>query len=111
MYYKRQRIVYLFDKDNKPPSIARLLRKKDLSASRRGIAKFLAKYLATGSIGRRPTLGRPSKVTAEDKTIVDDKMTVDDETSTYPIAAFSRVQHFVANDSTMQNVPRLDISR
>ena len=83
--YKRQKIVYLFSKGNKPPTIARLLGEEGLSASRRGIAKFLAKYLATGSIGRRPTSGRLSKVTAEVKAIIDNKMTVDDETSAYQL--------------------------
>ena len=83
--YKRQRIIYFHHLGYKPPTIGRLLRTEGLTASRRGIGKFIAKYLETGSIGRRPGSGRPSKITAEVKAIVEEQMNVDDETSAYQL--------------------------
>ena len=50
-----------------------------LQASRRGIGKFLQKYLETDTIGRRPGSGRPTKITAEIKAIVEEQMRTDDE--------------------------------
>ena len=73
--YKRQ-IVYYFNEGHKAPTILRLLRAEGLSASRRGIHKFLTKYLQTGSIGRRPGSGRPSKITEDIKAIVDEQSRV-----------------------------------
>ena len=83
--YKRQRIVYYFNQGHKAPTISRLLRAEGLSASRRGIHKFLTKYLQTGSIGRRPRSGRPSKITEEIKAIFDEQMNKDDETTAYQL--------------------------
>ena len=83
--YKRQRILYHFNQGNKAPTIARLLHAERLSASRRGIHKFLTKYLQTGLIARRPGSGRPSKITAEVKTIVEEQMQADDETTAYQL--------------------------
>ena len=67
--YERQRIIYYFNQGYKPPTIACLLPAEGLTASRRGIGKFIAKYLATGSIARHPGSGRPLKITAEVKAI------------------------------------------
>ena len=83
--YKRQRIVYYFNQGHKAPTISRLLHAEGLSASRRGIHKFLMKYLQTGSIGRRPGSGRPSKITEEIKAIVVEQMNKDDETTAYQL--------------------------
>ena len=63
--YKLQRILYYYFQGYKAPTIAKLLREEKLKASRVGIAKFLKKYTETGSIGRRPGSGRPTKVTAD----------------------------------------------
>ena len=70
--YKRQRIVYYFNKGFKPPTISRLLREEGMQASRRGIGKFLEKHLETGTIRRRPGSGWPTKITAEIKAIVEE---------------------------------------
>ena len=83
--YKRQRIVYYFNQGHKAPTISRLLHAEGLSASRRGIHKFLTKYLQTGSIGRRPGSGRLSKITEEIKAIVDEQMNKDDQTTAYQL--------------------------
>ena len=85
--YKRQRIVYYFNKGLKPPTISRLLREEGMQASRKGIGKFLAKYLETGTIRRRPGSGRPTKITAEIKAIVEEQMRADDETTAVQLHA------------------------
>ena len=89
--YKRQRIVYYFNQGHKAPTISRLLRAEGLSASQRGIHKFLTKYLQTGSIGRCPGSGRPSKITEELKAIVDEQMNNDDETTVYQLHCLHRL--------------------
>ena len=78
--YKLQRILFYFFQGYKSPTIAKLLREKDgMVASRRGIAKFLAKYRETGSIGRRSGSGRSSKLTREVKVFVEEQMRRDDD--------------------------------
>ena len=73
--YKLQRILFYFFQGYKSPTIANLLREEDgMVASRRGIAKFLAKYRETGSIGQRSGSGRPSKLTREVKVFVEEQM-------------------------------------
>ena len=86
--YKRQRILCHYLEGRKAPTIAKLLEQEKLKASRVGIAKFLEKFRETGSIGRRPGSGRPSKVTAEIKTLVEERMRLDDETTAYQLHAF-----------------------
>ena len=85
--YKRQRIVYLHQQGLKPPSICKVLRTEGLKISARGTYKFLKKYADTGSIGRRPGSGRPSKITPVVKAIVDQQMEEDDETTAVQIHA------------------------
>ena len=79
--YKLQRILYYYFQGYKAPTISQLLREENLRASRVGIAKFLKKYKETGSIGRRPGSGRPSRITSEIKAIVEQQMRKDDETT------------------------------
>ena len=86
--YKRQRIIFYHNQVYKSPAWdvrRRLLHAEGLAASRRGISKFIAKYRETGSIGRRPGSGRPSKITAEVKEIVEEQMQTDDETSAHQL--------------------------
>ena len=46
-------------------------------ASRRGIAKFLVKFIASGSVARKPGSGRLSKATAEVRKIIEEAMRTD----------------------------------
>ena len=50
-------------------------------ASRRGIAKFLAKFIELGSVARKPGSGKPSKVTVKFWKIIEEAMRMDDETT------------------------------
>ena len=50
-------------------------------ASRRGIAKFLAKFIESGSVARELGSGRPSTATAEVRKIIEEAMRTDDETT------------------------------
>ena len=85
--YKKQRILYLRLQGYRPPTIAKLLRKEGMAASRRGIAKFLKKYAETGTLARLPGSGRLTKITAEIKQIVEEQMRLDDETTAYQLHA------------------------
>ena len=47
-------------------------------ASRRGVAKFLVKFIESGSVARKFGSGRPSKATAEVRKIIEEAMCMDD---------------------------------
>ena len=72
--YKRQRIVSLWHDGFKALTIATILAKENLPATRLGIQKFLKKYTEIGTIGRKEGSGRKSKITAELRRLVDEKM-------------------------------------
>ena len=76
--YKQHRILYYYNQGKKAPKICYLLR---IFISRSGISYFLKKYKETGTIGRRPGSGRPSKINTQVKQIVEDQMQMDDETT------------------------------
>jgi transposase len=92
--YKLQRILYFYFQGFKAPTISKLLREEKLKASRVGIAKFLKKYEETGSIGRRPGSGRPTKVTAEIKVVVEEQMRKDDETTATQLHALLTIRGY-----------------
>ena len=79
--YKKQRILYFHAKGVKAPTIANLLHEEGLVCSRVGIAKFLRKFMHTGTFKRQPGSGRPSKIMRGIKKVVDDQMRLDDETT------------------------------
>ena len=80
--YKKQRILYLLSRGLKAPTIAKILREEEkLQCTRVGVAMFIKRFETTGSLGRRPGSGRPSKITAEIKRIVENQMQLDDETT------------------------------
>ena len=79
--YKRQRIVFLWHDGFKAATVAKILAKENLPATRQGIQKFLKKYTECGTIGRKEGSGRKSKITAEVRRLVDEKMMEDDETT------------------------------
>lgn len=79
--YTKQRILFFYFRGCRSPTIAKLLEDEGIFVSRRGVAKFIIRYLATGSIARRPGSGRRTKITEDVKRIVDEQMTVDDETT------------------------------
>ena len=79
--YTKQRILFFFFMSYRAPTIARYLENEGIVVSRRGVAKFLKHYMATGSIARRQGSGRKTKITEDVKRIVDQQMSVDDETT------------------------------
>ena len=79
--YKRQRILYYYLQGYRAPTIATLLSREKLQASRQGIQKFLNHYNKTGTIGRSAGSGRRPKITEEIRQIVEAQMRVDDETT------------------------------
>ena len=92
--YKRIRILHYHFQGYKPSAISRNLRAENLTASKRGIAKFLKKYEETGSIARRPGSGRPSKVTAAVKSLVEEQMKRDDETTAHQLHVLLKSKGF-----------------
>ncbi len=68
--YTKQRILFFFFQGYRAPTIARHLEEDEgIDVSRRGVAKFLKRYLATGTIARRPGSGRKTKITDDIKVV------------------------------------------
>lgn len=83
--YTKKRIVYYYQHGRRAPAITSLLQQEGLQTSRVGVAKFIAKFNATGLVSRKPGSGRPTKITAEIKAIVEARMREDDETTAYQL--------------------------
>ena len=100
--YKKQRILHFYFNGFKACTIAKLLREEGMVASRRGIDKFLRRYLETGSIARKPGSGRPSKITAEVKAVVEQQMRTDDQTTTVQLHALLKLKGYDISRRTIQ---------
>ena len=86
--YTKQRIIVLYRYGYKAPTISKKLQRDEgITASRRGVAKFLLRYLETGTIRRREGSGRPTKITVQVKLIVKRQMRLDDETTAIQLFA------------------------
>ena len=59
--YTKQVVIYHHRQGLKPGDISRKLQQEGIKATRRGIAKFLAKFIKSGSVARKTGSGRPSK--------------------------------------------------
>lgn len=79
--YEKRRMVFLWKEGYKAPTIAKIVRREGIVASRRGIDKFLRLFAVRHTIARRPGSGRPSKITTEVKQEVERIMQEDDETT------------------------------
>ena len=55
----KKRIVLFEAEGYRPPTIAKMLESEGMFVSRRGVAKFLLRVKATGSITRQAGSGRP----------------------------------------------------
>ena len=93
----------------KPPTICHMLREEGLIANRMGIHKFLQKHRETKNIERRPSSGRPTKMTAAVKALLERQMRGDDETTTVQLHAlllpnhpWSFIQHWIVLDRFIQ---------
>ena len=58
-----------------------LLKEEGFRASYSGVAKFLTRFEASGSISRRPGSGRPPKVTDAVRSTIERQMETDNETT------------------------------
>lgn len=80
--YIKLRIVFFYSYlGYRPSRIKTLLEYEGILVSSRGVAKFINRYLATGSIARQPGSGRKTKVTPQIQQIVENQMRTDDETT------------------------------
>ena len=111
--YKKQRILYLYSKGYRPPTIKKMLDKENLKCSRVGVYKFLKLYNATRSISRRVGSGRPSKITAEIKQLVEQQMRIDDETTAYQLHRMLTEKGYsiLLHNTEVSNCARMDVSR
>ena len=99
--YKKERIVYLYSKGLKPPTIRKILAEEGLIASQEGIHKFIERFKESGCLLRRPGSGRPSKITAEIKAIVDQQMQADDETTAHQLHAILKGKGYLITMRTI----------
>ena len=66
--YTKQVVIYYHRQGLKPGDISRKLKQEGIKATGRGIGKFLAKFIESGLVARKPGSGRPSKATAAVRT-------------------------------------------
>ena len=86
----------------KAPTIAKILAKENIPATRQGIQKFLKKYTEIGTIGRKEGSGRKSKITAEVRRLVDEKMTEDDTTAKELMKMLAEHGHHVGETTALK---------
>ena len=79
--YEQQRILYYYSRGIRSSTIVKILREEKMKASKKGVSKLIKKYIETGSLGRRPGSGRPTKITPAILTIVEDQIQRYDETT------------------------------
>ena len=93
--FKKQRILQLYlSKNLRAPTITKIMEEEGMIVSRRGVLKFLKRYIVTGTIARQPGSGRPSLVTEEIKQIVEVQLRLDDETTAYQLHTLLNLQGF-----------------
>ena len=79
--YTKRRILFFHAKGYRAPTITKRLSNEGIVVSRQGVSSFLARVEKTGSIGRRPGSGRPSKQTDRVRETTEGTMRADDETT------------------------------
>ena len=77
--YTKQLVVYHHCQALKPGDISQILQEEGILASRRGIAKFLAKFIVSWSVARKRGNGRPLKARAKVRKIIEEAMRMDDK--------------------------------
>jgi len=77
--YTKLRILYYLHQGKRPPTIALLLQKEGIEATRKGVAGFEKRFLATGTIARCQGSGRKTVITDEIQQVVETQMRRDDE--------------------------------
>ena len=101
--YEKRRILHYHQLGYKAPTIQRLLAKENISCSRSGVGKFLARYSATGSICRRPGSGRRTKASDAVRETVEEEMRRDDEaTATQLQAALAQRGHSLSLSTVLR---------
>ena len=69
--YEKRQMVFFWKKGYRASTIAEVLRSEGITASRRGIEKFLRLFAERKTIARRLGSGRPLKLSAEIKNEVE----------------------------------------
>ena len=106
--YKKQRILCLYFRGYKPPTIAKLIREEGMQVSRCGMDKFIQRYRQTGIIARKLGSGRPFKITSEIKALVDEQMCTDDERTAVQLHALLKTKGYNILLRTLSHLPRVD---
>ena len=79
--YEKQRILYYHRDKLLPSQILSALKVEGILTTRQTIARFIKRFIATGSMSRKEGSGRPSKITERVLELVERRMREDDETT------------------------------
>ena len=79
--HTKRRILFFHAKVYRAPTITKWLGDEGIVVNKQGVGSFLAHAEKTGSIGRRPGSGRPSKQTDGVRETIERTMRADDETT------------------------------
>ena len=99
--YEKRRIIHFYRLGCRPPTIVKLLLEENLKVSREGVAKFIARFIETCSLSRKPGSGRPLSITQQMQAIVEAKMREDDETTAYQLRSLLLSQGFNISKRTV----------
>ena len=79
--YEKQRIIFYHNNGLIPSQIQSALKVEDIYNTRQTVARFLKRFLQTGSICHKEGSGRPTKITKRVLELVEKKTREDDETT------------------------------
>ena len=99
--YEKRRIIHFYKLGCRPPTIVKLLREENVIVTRVGVAKFIDRYIETGSLSRKPGSGRPPSITQQMQAIVEAKMREDDETTAFQLRSLLLSHGFIISKRTV----------
>ena len=79
--YEKQRILNYYGNGLCPSQIQSALKVENIFTCRQTVARFIKRFIDTGTIARKEGSGRPSKITDQVLELVEQTMTADDETT------------------------------
>ena len=81
--YTKLRILHFHAQGCRPPAITKWLERNGIAVSRRGVAKFIKRFLrrGTSTIAWQPGSGRETKITDDIQRVVEHQMHQNDETT------------------------------
>ena len=86
--YEKQRILFYYREGLNPSQIVSAVKVERMFTCRQTVARFIKRFLVSGTIAQKEGSGRPSKITNFVLDVVDHAMRADDETTATQLGVF-----------------------